>query len=113
MSSKYWGFSLLGAIQESSRACSGDSNLGTPAVADAGRELARCVREAERTYPVPDNRDIDNRQQELANRKKRAAKVETCMRAADSLYHGGMFSPCAPDFCGLQEADRRARRAQA
>jgi hypothetical protein len=54
----------------------------TPAVADAGRELARCVREAERTHPVPDNRDIDNRQEELANRKKRAPKVQTCMRAA-------------------------------
>jgi len=55
----------------------------TPAVADAARELARCVREAERTHSARDNSDVDNRQQELANRKKRAAKVETCMRAAD------------------------------
>ena len=53
----------------------------TPAVADAARELARCVREAERASPI--SRDIDNRQQELANRKERAAKVETCMRSAD------------------------------
>jgi len=83
----------------------------TPAVADAGRELARCVREAERTYPVPDNTDIDNRQQELANRKKRAAKVETCMRAADYRITEACSPPALQTFVDCRKrTDELAER---
>ena len=70
----------------------------TPAVADAARELARCVRAAEGTHSVPDNSDVDNRQQELANRNKRAAKVETCMRAADYRITEACYSSALQTF---------------
>jgi hypothetical protein len=70
----------------------------TPAVADAGRELARCVLEAERTYPAPDKRHINNRQQELANRGKRAANVQTCMRAANYIITDACSPPSLQTF---------------
>jgi hypothetical protein len=85
----------------------------TPAVADAARELARCEPKAERTYPAPDNRHIGNRQQELANRIKRAANVETCMRAAGYSITKACPSPAIQTFkdCKKRTNDLAERMA--
>jgi len=100
---------IKGYAQNGDRNMLGNHTV-TPAVADAGRELTRCVLEAERTYPVPGNRDIDHRQQVLANRAK-ATNVVMCMRAADyTITHA-----CAPSAhqtfmdCG-KRTDKLAER---
>ena len=56
--------------------------IATPTVADVSRELARCQLEAERLYPVPDNKGLENWQERRLNEEKRAGMTETCMRAA-------------------------------
>jgi hypothetical protein len=54
----------------------------TPAVADAARDLARCELEAERLYPPPPNKGVQNWPERAANLQKRSENVEACMRAA-------------------------------
>ena len=54
----------------------------TAGAADVGRELARCQLEAERLYPAPDNKSIENWPERAANLQKRAEYTEPCMRAA-------------------------------
>ena len=54
----------------------------TPTVADGIRELDRCELEAERLYPTPLTKSVQNWPEWTANLQKRAENVETCMRAA-------------------------------
>ena len=54
----------------------------TPAVADGTGELARCELEAERLYPAPLNKGVQNWPERAANLQKRAENIETCMRVA-------------------------------
>ena len=58
------------------------SLIATPTVADVTRELARCELEAERLYPAPHNKGVQNWPERAANLQKRAENIETCMRAA-------------------------------
>ena len=58
--------------------------IPTPTVADVTSELARCELEAERLYPVPHNKGVQNWPERAANLQKRAENIETCMRAAGS-----------------------------
>ena len=54
----------------------------TPTVADVTRDLGRCQIEAERLYPAPDNKGIENWPERESNLEKRAENTETCMRVA-------------------------------
>jgi hypothetical protein len=56
--------------------------VATPAVADVANELARCQLEAERLFPAPHNKGLQNWPERAANLQKRAENVEACMRAA-------------------------------
>jgi hypothetical protein len=56
--------------------------ITTPTVADGVRELDRCELEAERLYPAPLTKSVQNSPEWAANLQKRAENVETCMRAA-------------------------------
>ena len=64
----------------------GSSLIATAAVADAARELARCKLEAERLYPVPDNKGFENAEERRLNEEKRAGIAEQCMRAANYQF---------------------------
>jgi hypothetical protein len=54
----------------------------TPTVADVAHELARCELEAERLFPAPHNKGVQNWPERAANLQKRAENIEACMRAA-------------------------------
>jgi hypothetical protein len=54
----------------------------TPAVADVAHDLARCQLEAERLYPPPPNKGVQNWPERATNLQKRTESIETCMRAA-------------------------------
>jgi hypothetical protein len=56
--------------------------IATPAVADVASELARCELDAERLYPVPDNKGAENWPQREANRRKRPRRPK---RVCESL----------------------------
>jgi hypothetical protein len=56
--------------------------IAAPAVADVARELERCEVEAERLYPAPHNKGVENWPERVANLQKRAESTEKCMRAA-------------------------------
>jgi hypothetical protein len=53
-----------------------------PAAADVTSELTRCALEAERLFPAPHNKGVQNWQERAANLQKRAENIETCMRSA-------------------------------
>lgn len=56
--------------------------IATPTLADVTRDLTRCELEAERLYPPPANKGLENWPERQANLQKRAEHTETCMRAA-------------------------------
>ena len=56
--------------------------IATPTIADVTRELERCELEAERLYPAPHNKGLENWPEREANQRKRAETTEKCMRAA-------------------------------
>jgi len=56
--------------------------MATPTLADAASELARCELEADRLYPAPPNKGIENWQERATTLQKRAEYTEPCMRAA-------------------------------
>jgi len=56
--------------------------IATPTIADGIRELDRCELEAERLYPAPLTKGVQDWAEWAANLQKRAENVETCMRAA-------------------------------
>jgi hypothetical protein len=65
--------------------------LGTaPAVADVGRELARCQLVAEQTYPKPD----DERSYTEPNIKKRAAMVDYHFSEHCNEVNRRIFTDC-------------------
>ena len=45
--------------------------IATPAIADVTNELARCALEAERLYPAPPNKGVQNWAERAANLQKR------------------------------------------
>jgi hypothetical protein len=68
----------------------------TAGAADVARELARCELEAERLYPAPDNKSIENWPERAANLQKRAEYTEPCMRAAGYSSRQNVLFPLRP-----------------
>ena len=70
--------------------------IATPTVVDVTSELARCELEAERLYPAPHNKGVQNWPERGANLQKRAENIETCMRAAGYSVTAECSAPRAP-----------------
>ena len=82
----------------------------TAAVADAARELARCKLEAERLYPVPDNKGFENAEERRINEEKRAGMAEKCMQAAKYQFTDACTKNSEVFFQScLQSADEQMR----
>ena len=65
--------------------------------ADVARDLARCEIDAERLYPAPPNKGLDNSEERIENLQRRSVNVETCMRAAGYVMTGACAETLTPE----------------
>jgi hypothetical protein len=74
--------------------------IATPTVADVTRELARCELEAERLYPAPHNKGVQNWPERATSQKAQSAKwacrtVSERAREGDANQCGTKIQPIA------------------
>ena len=67
--------------------------IPTPTVADVTSELARCELEAERLYPAPHNKGLQNWPERAANLQKRSENIEGGLAKLTQASGGGLERP--------------------